>query len=51
MRRRSGRSRRERYFVSFGVGLLTCFVLPAKAVIILLGIALVLCGLSGGNHC
>ncbi len=51
MRRRYSRGRKERYFVSFGVGLLTCFVLPAKAVIILLGIALVVCGLSGGNHC
>jgi len=48
--RRCGRSRKEWYFVSFGVGLLTCFVLPAKAVIVLLGIALVICGLSGGNH-
>lgn len=51
MRRRYGKSRKERYFVSFAVGLLTCFVLPAKAVIILLGVALVVCGLSGGNRC
>lgn len=31
-------------FVSFGVGLLACFLLPAKLVIAILGIALVLCG-------
>lgn len=51
MRRHRNRHRRERYFVSFGVGLLTCFVLPAETVVILLGIALVACGLSSGHSC
>ena len=32
-------------FVSFGVGLLACFLFPTKLVIACLGIALVLCGL------
>lgn len=32
--------------VSFGVGLLACFLFPTKLVIIGLGIALILCGLS-----
>lgn len=31
--------------VSFGVGLLACFLFPAKFIITVLGIALVLCGL------
>ena len=31
--------------ISFGVGLLACFLLPVKMVIAVLGIALVLCGL------
>ena len=51
MRHRRSRNSRERYFVSFGVGLLTCFVLPAETVVVLLGLALVVCGLSGCNHC
>lgn len=32
-------------FVSFGIGLLACFLLPAKLVIAILGIALILCGI------
>lgn len=32
-------------FVSFGVGLLACFLFPAKFVIAILGVALVLCGI------
>lgn len=32
--------------ISFGIGLLACFLLPVKLVIAVLGIALVLCGLS-----
>ena len=32
--------------ISFGVGLLACFLFPAKLVIAILGVALVLCGLS-----
>ena len=31
--------------LSFGIGLLACFLFPAKLVITVLGIALVLCGL------
>lgn len=31
-------------FVSFGIGLLACFLFPTKLVIAILGIALVLCG-------
>lgn len=31
--------------VSFGIGLLACFLFPTKLVIAVLGIALVLCGL------
>lgn len=46
MRRyRRGRGRLQVCFVSFGVGLLACFLFPAKFVIAILGIALVLCGL------
>lgn len=50
MKRRYGRNRKEHYLVSFGLGLLACFVLPAKVMILVLGIALVICGLSAGNH-
>lgn len=32
--------------ISFGIGLLACFILPAKLVVAILGVALVLCGLS-----
>lgn len=46
MRRyRRGRSRTQVCFVSFGIGLLACFLFPTKLVIAALGIALVLCGL------
>ena len=40
-----GRNGIQVCFVSFGVGLLACFLFPTKCVIIALGIALVLCGL------
>ncbi len=42
-RRKGGRM--QVCLVSFGVGLLACFLFPAKFVIAILGIALVLCGL------
>ena len=46
MRRyRRGRNGMQVSFVSFGIGLLACFVFPTKLVIAILGIALVLCGL------
>ena len=41
-RRRGGRL--QTCFVSFGVGLLACFLFPPKVVIAILGVALVLCG-------
>lgn len=48
MRRyRHGRSGMQICFVSFGIGLLACFLFPTKLVIAALGVALVLCGLSG----
>ncbi len=37
-------------FVAFGLGLLACTVCPTKLVVILLGIALVLCGVSCGKR-
>ena len=43
-RRRGGRL--QVCLVSFGVGLLACFLFPTKLVITSLGIALILCGLS-----
>ncbi len=47
MRRyRRGRGGMQVCFVSFGIGLLACFLFPAKFVIAILGIALVLCGFS-----
>lgn len=42
---RRGRSGIQLCFVSFGVGLLACFLFPTKLVIAILGIALVLCGI------
>ncbi|MBQ1950773.1 MAG: hypothetical protein II363_04180 [Clostridia bacterium] len=33
-------------FAAFGVGLLACCVLPTKCIVVLLGAALVCCGLS-----
>ena len=42
--RRKG-NRLQVSLVSFGMGLLACFLFPTKFVITILGIALVLCGL------
>lgn len=33
-------------FAFFGIGLLTCTVLPPKVLVVLLGAALILCGFS-----
>lgn len=41
---RRGRNGVHLYFVSFGVGLLACFLFPTKLVIAILGVSLVLCG-------
>ena len=47
MRRyRRSRNGMQVCLVSFGIGLLACFLFPTKLVIAVLGIALVLCGLS-----
>ncbi len=37
-------------FAAFGVGLLACAILPSKLMVVLLGAALVLCGIACGNR-
>ena len=37
-------------FVSFGIGLLACLVFPSEFVVVLLGAALIFCGLSCGRR-
>ncbi len=37
-------------FAAFGCGLVTCCVLPPKVLVILLGAALILCGVSCGKR-
>lgn len=44
-RRNRGRYGIQLCLISFGIGLLSCFLFPSKLVIIILGIALILCGL------
>lgn len=44
-RNRRGRNRVQVCLVSFGVGLLACFLFPTKLVIAILGAALILCGI------
>ena len=50
MRRRRRNDNTELYFVAFGVGLLACLVFPSKFVVVLLGAALIFCGLSCGRR-
>lgn len=46
MRRRHRRQNRLQVcLVSFGIGLLACFLFPLKLVVVCLGIALILCGI------
>ncbi len=51
-RRRGGRTKNAAGlgFAAFGFGLLACTVLPTKLTVVLLGVALVLCGLSCGKR-
>lgn len=42
---RRGKSRVQVCLVSFGIGLLACFLFPTKLVITILGAALILCGI------
>lgn len=37
-------------FAAFGAGLLTCCILPTKLLVVILGAALVICGVSCGKH-
>lgn len=37
-------------FAAFGAGLLTCCILPTKLLVVILGVALVICGVSCGKH-
>jgi hypothetical protein len=37
-------------FAAFGIGLLACTLLPTKLMVVLLGAALVLCGISCGKR-
>jgi uncharacterized membrane protein YgaE (UPF0421/DUF939 family) len=42
---RRGRSRLQVCFISFGIGLVACFLFPTRLVIAVLAVALILCGL------
>ena len=48
--RRRRRNSTELCFVAFGVGLLACLVVPSEFVVVLLGAALIFCGLSCGRR-
>ncbi len=51
MRRCHNRRRGNGFpFAAFGIGLLACTILPSKLMVVLLGAALVLCGLSCGKR-
>lgn len=54
MRCRNRKGRRDGFgglgFAAFGFGLLACTILPPKLMVVLLGAALVLCGISCGKR-
>lgn len=51
--KRRGKGRHEANgvcFAAFGIGLLSCAILPPKLMVVLLAAALILCGVSCGKR-